>query len=361
MESTPRERGVAARGSLRTSPEETVDLGGGGFARVRPRFSARFDLETIALDRLAPSSSRGSTWGFVMARVLVIDDDTSGFSTLALLLKFAGHDFIGADCGRGGIALATSSEPDVAVIDLQLPDICGLQVLNEIRNSSPRTACVMLSGFLGPETDFHASVLGLRVVSKPCFGDDLVRIIDDIVTRTTERHDAGTHVALTPHAAQRVASSGVKLLASCEDQPSLGDFCRFIGVARGTFRNWCATAGLRPKSVRDFLRALRAVRLTEDDPDLRHHLGNVLEMADNRTIAKFCRKAGGTGGLSARLPATVEDFLQLQTFVEDPEFVAAVRVALNASPSQTAHDEDAADSTADGGAGGGPQGGAEPA
>ena len=71
-----------------------------------------------------------------MARVLIVDDDTSLQKALRLGLTAHGHSAIAAADGQQGISKTASDAPDVVVLDLGLPDIDGLTVLRRIREMS---------------------------------------------------------------------------------------------------------------------------------------------------------------------------------------------------------------------------------
>ena len=71
-----------------------------------------------------------------MARVLVIDDDTSLLRALRLGLESGGHEVVTAATGTLGLSQTALSSPDVVVLDLGLPDLDGLVVCERIRQWS---------------------------------------------------------------------------------------------------------------------------------------------------------------------------------------------------------------------------------
>jgi two-component system response regulator DesR len=84
-------------------------------------------------------------------RVLLVEDNDSYRETLAFLL--GGHEELEVVAGvaSGGEAALASVEhaADVAVIDLRLPDVDGVEAAADVRERSPRTSVVFLSASAG--------------------------------------------------------------------------------------------------------------------------------------------------------------------------------------------------------------------
>jgi CheY-like chemotaxis protein len=76
-----------------------------------------------------------------MANILVVEDYPDNLALMTYLLTAAGHDVRGAMTGQQTIASARDDLPDIVVLDIQLPDMDGYQVLGELR-ADPRTARV---------------------------------------------------------------------------------------------------------------------------------------------------------------------------------------------------------------------------
>jgi two-component system response regulator MprA len=72
----------------------------------------------------------------VPPRILVIDDDRRITAALRRSLTFSGYDVDIANEGAEGVALARSSQPDLAVLDILMPGMDGLEVCRQLRETS---------------------------------------------------------------------------------------------------------------------------------------------------------------------------------------------------------------------------------
>lgn len=70
-----------------------------------------------------------------MKTALIIEDDDNNMELISIILESNGHQVIKADTGQMGIDLAIKKLPDFILLDIQLPDMNGLEVLKKIRAS----------------------------------------------------------------------------------------------------------------------------------------------------------------------------------------------------------------------------------
>ncbi|MDA3895714.1 MAG: response regulator [Desulfobacteraceae bacterium] len=70
-----------------------------------------------------------------MQNVLVIEDNEDNMKLITFILEKNGYQTISAETGKQGINMAISEKPGLILLDIQLPDINGLDVLKIIRNS----------------------------------------------------------------------------------------------------------------------------------------------------------------------------------------------------------------------------------
>lgn len=79
--------------------------------------------------------------------VLAIYDDEPFHLCLQTALELAGHDLITAADGRQGLELLAQKRPDIVLLDLQIPDMSGLEVIVELHTISSFTPVIVISGY----------------------------------------------------------------------------------------------------------------------------------------------------------------------------------------------------------------------
>jgi two-component system cell cycle response regulator CtrA len=118
-------------------------------------------------------------------RVLVIEDDISTARSLELMLKSESFNVYTTDLGEEGIDLGKIYDYDIILLDLNLPDMSGFEVLRSLRVSRVKTPTLILSGLAGVDDRIKALGGGADdYMTKPFHKDELVARIHAIVRRS---------------------------------------------------------------------------------------------------------------------------------------------------------------------------------
>jgi PAS domain S-box-containing protein/putative nucleotidyltransferase with HDIG domain len=100
--------------------------------------------------------------------VLIVDDDVSLSKTLSDILEAKGYSAVTVAEGKIALEQVEEEKPLVAVVDLRLPDMDGLRVMEEIKKRSPDTECIVLTGYASQASAIEAINLGAySYVQKP--------------------------------------------------------------------------------------------------------------------------------------------------------------------------------------------------
>jgi CheY-like chemotaxis protein len=101
--------------------------------------------------------------------ILIIEDNTDSRESLARLLRMKGHSVVVAADGREGLDVAVRDRPDVALVDIGLPDVDGYRLASQLRSQlGPSVFLAALTGHGQPEDRERALGAGFDAhVTKP--------------------------------------------------------------------------------------------------------------------------------------------------------------------------------------------------
>jgi two-component system, cell cycle response regulator CtrA len=118
-------------------------------------------------------------------RVLLIEDDRSIAQSIELMLQSGGFNIYATDLGEEGVDLAKLYDYDIILLDLNLPDMSGFEVLRSLRRSKVNTPILILSGVTGVEDKVKGLGHGADdYMTKPFHKTELVARIHAIVRRS---------------------------------------------------------------------------------------------------------------------------------------------------------------------------------
>jgi two-component system, cell cycle response regulator CtrA len=118
-------------------------------------------------------------------RVLLIEDDSLMAKSIELMLGAEGLNVYSTDLGEEGLDLGKLYDYDIIVLDLNLPDMSGYDVLKKLRTSKVETPILILSGMAEPDKKVKGLGFGADdYLTNPFDREELVARIHAIVRRS---------------------------------------------------------------------------------------------------------------------------------------------------------------------------------
>jgi len=159
--------------------------------------------------------------------ILVVDDDEVFRNRLVRAFAERGLEARGAANAGEALAAATAESPELAVVDLRMPDRSGLEVVRALKDMDPATSVVVLTGYGSIATALEAVRLGAaHYLTKPADADEILRAFH---RRETPRGEAVSpeHV---PSLARAEWEHIQRVLVDCKGNVSQA--ARVLGVHR---------------------------------------------------------------------------------------------------------------------------------
>ena len=118
-------------------------------------------------------------------RVLLIEDDSTVAQSIELMLKSESFNVYTTDLGEEGIDLGKIYDYDIILLDLNLPDMSGFEVLRGLRVAKVAAPILILSGLAGIEDKVRGLGFGADdYMTKPFHKDELIARIHALVRRS---------------------------------------------------------------------------------------------------------------------------------------------------------------------------------
>jgi len=139
-------------------------------------------------------------------RVLIIDDSDEVRDIIAnLILEPAGYRVLTANNGADGFRLMQEAQPDLVILDEQMPGMTGIQVLRAMRDQSIQIPVIFMTAFGSEDLAVQAFRLGVRdYVIKPFEPQEMARAIDRALTEIRLRRERDQLVAQLEEANRRL-------------------------------------------------------------------------------------------------------------------------------------------------------------
>jgi len=121
------------------------------------------------------------------AKIIIIDDDETIRKSIAVMLETAGYSVDTAQSGKEAIEKTNSNFYNLALIDIRLPDMEGIQLLTAMKETTPKMIKVMLTGYPSMQNAIDAVNKGADgYVVKPAKMDDLLNVVREGLSKQLE-------------------------------------------------------------------------------------------------------------------------------------------------------------------------------
>ena len=155
-----------------------------------------------------------------MAKIVIIDDEAPILELIGQVSRRMGHEVALFQTGREGMAGMEQIKPELLIVDLRIPDMNGLQIIQQCRQKYPLTQVVMVTGYGSVETAVEAMKLGaFDYLTKPFELDDLQRIINRAVQK-----DGAAIAAVPVEASVRISATSHFI----GESPQMKDILRLV-------------------------------------------------------------------------------------------------------------------------------------
>jgi len=117
-------------------------------------------------------------------RVLVVDDEETVRDLLQRVMKEAGYDVVTAANGRDALDKLSQLNAGVVLLDMRMPGMSGMEVLQEITTNWPETCVVMVTAVADTQTAIDAMKLGAYdYIIKPFNRDEVVQKVQEAIEK----------------------------------------------------------------------------------------------------------------------------------------------------------------------------------
>jgi len=121
-----------------------------------------------------------------MKKILVVDDYDSIRKGIKILFESTGK-FEVYEAANGNLALAVLSqkEPDVAIVDLMMPEMDGFTLCNEIKKKYPKVPVIILTARADPLTEEKVKLENKpdKYLTKPIENQKLIDTVDEVLSK----------------------------------------------------------------------------------------------------------------------------------------------------------------------------------
>ncbi len=165
-------------------------------------------------------------------RILIVDDDEAVLKGLSEYFSRLGYQVVRAATGQQGLDGFESQEPDVTILDLRLPDIDGMQILEILRRE--RALVILLTGYGDIPTAVRAMQLGAEnFLTKPVDLPHLAATVEHAIEKLDLRRENVRLRRMVP-STRRKAVRAIVAVAVVAAALLIGRWLGSVGTSYGT-------------------------------------------------------------------------------------------------------------------------------
>ena len=97
-------------------------------------------------------------------KIMVVDDDSLGREYLCETLMRGGYEVVSVSNGQQAIIRISKEAYDVIFLDMKMPGMCGMEVLEKVKSISPETVVILMTAYGTVETAVEAMKKGRMII-----------------------------------------------------------------------------------------------------------------------------------------------------------------------------------------------------
>jgi DNA-binding response OmpR family regulator len=122
-----------------------------------------------------------------MPRILVVDDDAKFRKMISDILETRGYTVTGVENGEQAISTSDEEFFNLALIDINLPDMAGIDLLTKLRKTEPEIIKIIVTGHASLDNSIEAANKGVDgYVVKPFDPKKLIALIEEKLSKQTQ-------------------------------------------------------------------------------------------------------------------------------------------------------------------------------
>ncbi len=123
-------------------------------------------------------------------KILVIDDAVDTLEMMTAYLRSEGYEPVTSETGKHALELINAEKFEVVLTDLQLPDLNGIELVKQIKELSPETEIIMISGYGSVSKAVEATKAGaFYFIEKPVEFDELIVLLEKALERRQQAEE----------------------------------------------------------------------------------------------------------------------------------------------------------------------------